>query len=150
MIRRMVMKRFISLLIVLVIMSALLIGTGVSAASLSGDANGDGEIDNKDVVILFRFLSGSTKNVVEDNCDYNNDGEINNKDVVILFRWASNPIEFTSTFDKLSYGSKTIADEDVAAFVRFVPEHFKGRKIVIDYCESSLHITCSEGVRRWS
>lgn len=89
MIRRMVMKRFISLLTVLVITSALLIGTGVSAASLSGDANGDGEIDNKDVVVLFRFLSGSTKNVVEDNCDYNNDGEINNKDVTVLFRFLS-------------------------------------------------------------
>ena len=82
------MKKILSLVLAAVMTVAVFTGTG-SAADRKGDANGDGEIDNKDVVVLFRFLSGSTKNVVEDNCDFNNDGEINNKDVTVLFRFLS-------------------------------------------------------------
>ena len=54
--------------------------------SLPGDANGDGTLDNKDVVVLFRYCSGNKEGAVEANCDYNQDGNIDNKDVVALFR----------------------------------------------------------------
>lgn len=55
-----------------------------------GDVNGDGEVDNKDVTALFRYLSGANVSVVLSNCDFNNDGKVNNKDVTLLFRYLSN------------------------------------------------------------
>ncbi len=55
----------------------------------SGDVNGDGETDNKDVITLFRNLSGSGASVNESNADVNGDGSKNNKDVTVLFRYLS-------------------------------------------------------------
>ena len=57
---------------------------------LPGDINGDGEVDNKDVVVLFRFVSGSDIVVNEAALDVNGDGEVDNKDVIVLFRHLSN------------------------------------------------------------
>lgn len=53
----------------------------------AGDTNGDGEIDNKDVVVLFRYVSGSGE--YDAVYDFDGDGEVNNKDVVALFREVS-------------------------------------------------------------
>ena len=55
---------------------------------LQGDVNEDGEIDNKDVVALFRLVSGDGVEY-SFRCDFNNDGEVDNKDVVTLFRYVS-------------------------------------------------------------
>ena len=55
----------------------------------AGDCNGDGEINNKDVVFLFRYVSGGAKEEDESVYDFNGDKEVNNKDVVELFRFAS-------------------------------------------------------------
>ncbi len=55
----------------------------------SGDVNGDGETDNKDIVMLFRYVSGDTVSVIEENSDINGNSEINNKDVAVLFRFLS-------------------------------------------------------------
>ena len=81
------MKRLISVIITLfIIISAL----PVLAAALTGDVNGDGQLNNKDVVALFRYVSGS-KDAVKDAsaCDYNGDGEVDNKDVVAMFKAVS-------------------------------------------------------------
>ena len=51
------------------------------------DVNGDGETNNKDVVTLFRFVSG--ENEYDAKYDLDGDGENNNKDVVLLFRSVS-------------------------------------------------------------
>ena len=53
---------------------------------IKGDCSGDGAVDNKDVVILFRYVSGTGKTGDESVYDFNGDGEINNKDVAALFR----------------------------------------------------------------
>ncbi len=54
---------------------------------LTGDVNGDGAVNNKDVVTLFRAVSGNVPDeFVKEAADVNDDGEINNKDVVQLFR----------------------------------------------------------------
>ncbi len=82
------MKRIISVLLALFMLSAVIAGTA-SATNLPGDCNGDTLIDNKDVVVLFRYVSGGDSNAVEANCDFNNDGAIDNKDVVALFRAVS-------------------------------------------------------------
>lgn len=59
------------------------------AAIRPGDVNGDYEINNKDVVTLFRYVSGGNKIEDETVYDYNGDKEVNNKDVVALFRYVS-------------------------------------------------------------
>jgi GTP cyclohydrolase II len=51
-----------------------------SAAVVFGDINGDGTANNKDVVALFKYLSGGDVKVNEDALDCNGDGQINNKD----------------------------------------------------------------------
>lgn len=83
------MKKIVSLIIALVTVSAVCAGTVIFAAFLPGDVNGDGELDNKDVVTLFRYVSGGTKADDESAYDYNGDGTVDNKDVVSLFRYVS-------------------------------------------------------------
>jgi len=57
---------------------------------LIGDVNGDGAVNNKDVVALFKHVSNNTPaNFVEAAADVNGDGAINNKDVVALFKIVS-------------------------------------------------------------
>ena len=63
---------------------------------LQGDVNGDGSVDNKDVVLLFCVLSGDLSDVfVKEAADMNNDGRVNNKDVFYLFRYVSSQTSFS-------------------------------------------------------
>ena len=52
---------------------------------LTGDVNGDGKINNKDVTALFRAVTESTS-LKPGSADVNADGKVNNKDVSLLFR----------------------------------------------------------------
>ena len=61
-------------------------GYDCGAAGLRGDVNKDGEENNKDVVVLFRYVSAGGN---EPEYDFSGDGEVNNKDVVSLFRYIS-------------------------------------------------------------
>lgn len=83
------MKKTVSLILTFIMVFAVFTAPAVTAAAKAGDANGDGSIDNKDVVVLFRYVSGSGGGAVVENCDYNGDGAIDNKDVVALFRAVS-------------------------------------------------------------
>lgn len=84
------MKKIISLLIVMIMALSFIFSNGVSAETqLLGDTNGDKVIDNKDVVTLFRHVSGTSTDAVKENCDVNSDKEIDNKDVVMIFRYVS-------------------------------------------------------------
>lgn len=77
------MKKIISVLLAAVMLT-------VSVLAVSGDVNGDNELNNKDVVSLFRYVSGNKDAVKnESECDVNGDGNVDNKDVVMLFRKAS-------------------------------------------------------------
>ena len=88
------MKKTISAIMAIITVAALTLCIGLSSVTaLAGDTNGDGEVDNKDVVALFRFVSGNKGIAIEENCDYNGDGNIDNKDVVKLFRDLSSGIE---------------------------------------------------------
>jgi hypothetical protein len=54
-----------------------------------GDVNGDGSLNNKDVVALFRLVSAGGAAATVEKCDINGDNNVNNKDVVALFRYVS-------------------------------------------------------------
>ncbi|MBP5207038.1 MAG: Ig-like domain-containing protein [Clostridia bacterium] len=56
---------------------------------MPGDVNGDGSVDNQDVVALFRYVSGGKVEVVKAALDPDGDGNVTNIDVVILFRYVS-------------------------------------------------------------
>ena len=66
-----------------------IMGFPVSMTCIGGDINGDGEVDNKDVVTLFKYLSGVRLHVNSFVLDTNGDEETDNKDVVWLFRYCS-------------------------------------------------------------
>ena len=60
-----------------------------TSAVLQGDINGDGKVNNKDVVSLFRYVSSGAADGDPRVYDVTGDGKINNKDVVALFRAVS-------------------------------------------------------------
>lgn len=91
------MKRFLSLIVV--ITAVITLTLSAFAAVRIGDTNGDGELNNKDVVILFRFVSGMNAECVEEASDVNGDRAVNNKDVVVLFRLLNKIQTVTETKD---------------------------------------------------
>jgi len=56
---------------------------------IPGDISGDGELNNKDLTRLFRYLSGYDVDVNEEALDVTGDGVVNNKDLTRLFRYLS-------------------------------------------------------------
>ena len=82
-----IMKEILSVILAASMIMASVVCIGIFAsASYKGDTNGDGMTDNKDVVSLFRYVSGGSKTEDESVYDFNNDGSVDNKDVVALFR----------------------------------------------------------------
>ena len=82
------MKKILSLLVITILLCQTPLLS--AAAGVFGDVNGDGSANNRDVVILFRYVSGGAEDV--NNADVNGDGVENNKDVVYLFRYVSGMI----------------------------------------------------------
>lgn len=76
-------------LIALTVLSAVLVSAPAAVAGALGDINGDGFVDNKDVVVLFRLVSSNDQSKMDEKCDINGDGSVDNKDVVTLFRTVS-------------------------------------------------------------
>lgn len=54
-----------------------------------GDINCDTEVNNKDIVALFNFVSGSNVFADYEAADVSGDGTVNNKDIVLLFRYVN-------------------------------------------------------------
>ena len=64
-------------------------GTVFVYHKLPGDVNGDGKLNPKDPVALFRHVAGWPEVVDEDALDYNGDTKINTKDAIDLFRYVA-------------------------------------------------------------
>ena len=73
-----------------------ILGYPVGIDHIGGDINGDGDVDNKDVVTIFRYRSGDNLFVNSIMLDTNGDGSLDNKDVVQLFRFCSGENVFIS------------------------------------------------------
>ena len=56
---------------------------------IPGDVNSDGSVNNKDAVLLLRYVAGYSVTVNEDAIDTNGDGSVNNKDAVLLLRYVA-------------------------------------------------------------
>ncbi|MBO4433220.1 MAG: hypothetical protein J5852_06810 [Clostridia bacterium] len=59
----------------------------VAYLNIAGDVNGDGSVDNKDLIRLFRYLSGCDVTVNVAALDINNDDTVNNKDLTRLMQY---------------------------------------------------------------
>ena len=60
--------------------------TVIARQTASGDTNGDGSVDAKDVTVLRRYLAGWDVEILLSAADPNGDGEVNAKDVTVLRR----------------------------------------------------------------
>ncbi|MBR4762125.1 MAG: hypothetical protein IK086_05765, partial [Clostridia bacterium] len=54
-----------------------------------GDINGDDEVNNKDLLRLFKYLSEWDVEVIDDVLDVNKDGSNDNKDLTRLMQYLS-------------------------------------------------------------
>lgn len=61
----------------------------MASSGVAGDINGDGIVNNKDSVLLFRYLAGWDITVDKAALDVTGDGAVNNKDAVTLFRYVA-------------------------------------------------------------
>ena len=62
-------------------------GTVTIPSHTPGDINGDGSVNNKDLVRLLQYIKGKSTDVVEAAVDVNGDGSVNNKDLVRLLQY---------------------------------------------------------------
>ncbi|MBQ7699548.1 MAG: hypothetical protein IJT49_04305 [Clostridia bacterium] len=82
--------------IILACLTLIFTVTAGAAKVSKGDVNRDGTVDNKDVVVLFRHVSGVIYDVFDpEAANMNDDNAVNNKDVTLLFRYISSPHEPT-------------------------------------------------------
>ena len=65
----------------------------VEIPTVCGDANGDGEVNNRDAILLDRYVAGwdgyESRLTDRDAADLNRDSEINNRDAMIIDRYIS-------------------------------------------------------------
>ena len=91
---------------------------------VAGDCSGDGELDNKDVVLLFKYVSSGVKADDETVYDFNGDGEVNNKDVIALFRFVSRIAKTDGEKNDLN-GDGEVNNKDVVLLFRYVSSGVK-------------------------
>ena len=88
------MKKTLALILSLIMVVSCFSGiiTGVQATGISpiaGDINGDGNVNNKDLTRLLKYIAGEDVEVVTVTIDPNGDGNVNNKDLTRLMRYIS-------------------------------------------------------------
>ena len=131
------MKKITCLALTLSMIISLIFASG-ALAFLKGDMNGDDQIDNKDVVSLFRFVSASENVDYDSAFDINEDGFIDNKDVVSLFRSLSTSEEkYEPTpdncfdFEKKPDGTYELKPDSTANLPEtlIIPETYNGKSV---------------------
>lgn len=79
----------ISVLLIFCLCLGSLVVSATNDTYTLGDVNGDGNVNNKDVGQLQRFLNAWGISVNEAAADVNRDGNVNNKDIGVLQRHLS-------------------------------------------------------------
>lgn len=162
------MKKSVSFILAVSILLSLVFAIGVFAA-FKGDVNGDNEVNNKDVVTMFRYVSGSDRLDDESMYDHNGDHTVDNKDVVSLFRFVSSgaapeeigpekpeptPDEYF-TFTLLDDGTYEIKAKNVNNMPEnvIIPDKHDGKAVTsigesaFSYCSKLTSVTIPDSVK---
>ena len=150
------MKKILALLLSLCLLAGLLT-LPAAAASLPGDLNGDGEVNNLDALALFRAAAGQS---TAEAADLNGDGAVNAADAAHLFAYVSGePVELAEpeqhfTFEGNLTG-RTIAQTlggDVIAALRLVTYTADGEENMIPFVDADgtpHSYGALEALQRW-
>ena len=150
------MKKILALLLSLCLLAGLLT-LPAAAASLPGDLNGDGEVNNLDALALFRAAAGQS---TAEAADLNGDGAVNAADAAHLFAYVSGePVELAEpeqhfTFEGNLTG-RAIAQAlggDVIAALRLVTYTADGEENMIPFVDADgtpHSYGALEALQRW-
>ena len=90
------MKRILSIIIIIVMVVGILgvtltnaLADGQETPVLYGDVNGDGEVDDRDLLRLWQYLTG-WKVEIFPGADVNGDGVVDDKDLLRLLQYLNN------------------------------------------------------------
>lgn len=61
----------------------------VETGKQTGDINGDGEVNEKDLLLLMRYFGGEPVTIREENADTNGDGAVDGRDALHLMKYLS-------------------------------------------------------------
>lgn len=81
------MKKFRTMLLSLLLVACVLCGmlpTSAAVATMTGDVNGDGDVNNRDIALLQQYLAGWDVTITPATADVNGDGDVNNRDLALL------------------------------------------------------------------
>lgn len=81
---------------------------------IPGDIDGDKKVNNKDAILLFRYVAGWNVEVDTGALDVNGDGKANNKDAITLFRYVAG-------WPNIVLVRGTICNHELTAFEEIAP-----------------------------
>lgn len=103
-------------------------GTVSVSTGLAGDINLDGKVNQKDAMLLFRYIGGENVEVYYDALDVNGDNKINVKDAVTLFR-------FIAGWEVTLYPPHQLCSHNLTATARKEPSCTDDGNIAYWYCD---------------
>ena len=138
------MKKVLAIVLVFAFALSLMVcGTTVTAATeravttqksvrteyyITGDLNDDGEIDNRDLVLLQQFLNDWDVTIHALAADLSGDGDINNRDLVLMQQYLNGwDVELAPSSPKPSTPTPPSADDVLSQ----VPAELKGTKLTM-------------------
>ena len=78
------MKKAPIVLAVLCLMMTAVMGVSAAGATVYGDVNGDGNVNNRDLGILQQYLNDYEVTIDLEAADVTHDGKVNNRDLGLL------------------------------------------------------------------
>ena len=86
------MKKVWIVLAVLCLLTTAVMGVSASAktAVVYGDINNDGDVNNRDLALLQKYLNNWEVEINEDAADVTADGDVNNRDLALLQKYLNN------------------------------------------------------------
>ena len=118
-------KRFFPLLLLAAVTAALLLSS-VSAASLRGDFNEDGSVTSADAVYLLRSIMIGTQYPISQSADVNGDGVSNSADAVYLLRHVLIPGYYPLSEEEKHEEEKAAEEKAVADALERIDREFSG------------------------
>lgn len=104
--------------------------TEVTKSTLAGDVNGDGDVNNTDLLRLLEYLSGEKVEIDSNAADVNKDGVIDEKDLLSLVESLTGTPSATETYPLIGdiNGDEDLTNEDLRVLISYL----KGDEIEIN------------------